>query len=1010
MLESLRRLGFLWVVLLIALASCSADTHGPDGVEGAGGGAVAPAQGPTAQAAMPASLRMAWLRSQQTAAGYDFVRDAGGTLRSKAGRHGATAEIAATARGVRLSSAEAVEDGGFELEVGTTSVGRGASPASRGVIAQRAEGQELVLEREDGVEERYLAGPLGVEQSYLVRERPAGHGPLVIAVAFAGLVPELADGAADRVLLVDDEGQVRAGYRDLVVADAEGREIAAQMEVRGGSVALVIDDVGASYPLEVDPLVWVQQQKLSASDGAAGDVFGVSVAVSGDTAVIGAYHDDDKGGDSGSAYVFVRSGAVWTEQQKLTASDGAAGDVFGVSVAVSGDTAVIGAYHDDDKGGDSGSAYVFVRSGGVWTQQKKLTASDGAAFDYFGRSVAVSGDTAVIGAYFDDVQGSLSGSAYVFVRSGGVWTQQKKLTASDGAAFDYFGSSVAVSGDTAVIGTLLDDDKGSDSGSAYVFVRSGGVWTEQQKLTASDGAATDYFGFSVAVSGDTAVIGTPYDDDKGSNSGSAYVFVRSGGVWTEQQKLTASDGAATDYFGFSVAVSGDTAVIGTPYDDDKGSNSGSAYVFVRSGGVWTEQQNLTANDGAAGDNFGYSVAVSGDTAVIGAVGDDDQGTNSGSAYVFTLMNKANGEACAAGSECASAFCADGVCCNTACDAGTCDACSIAAGAASDGTCALLTGPACDDADACTQSDTCQAGACTGSNPVICAAQDGCHDPGTCDPATGVCSNPSKADGSACDDADACTQSDTCQAGACTGSNPVTCAAQDGCHDAGTCDPATGVCASPNKADGTACDDGNACTQSDSCQAGSCAGADPVACTAQDQCHDVGTCDPATGVCSDPAKADGSACDDGDACSQTDACESGACVGADAKSCPAIDECHEAGTCDTATGDCSAPAKSDGEPCSVGTCQAGVCAPGPDGGTGGAGGASTSTGAGTSTGGTGASTSSGLSGSGPDESGGCGCRLAGADEDAQRGPIGLLVGVMLAAGVGRRRRRRSRRAA
>jgi len=377
--------------------------------------------------------------------------------------------------------------------------------------------------------------------------------------------------------------------------------------------------------------------RLLASDAAASDYLGYSVAVSGDTAVIGAYGDDDGGSDAGSAYVFVRAGGVWTQQAKLTAADAAQYDYFGYSAAVSGDTAVIGAYGDDDGGSSAGSAYVFVRSGGVWTQQAKLTVADAAQYDYFGCSVAVSGDTAVIGAYEDDDGGSAAGSAYVFVRSGGVWSQQAKLTAADAAANDFFGISVAVSGDTAVIGAYGDDDGGSLAGSAYVFVRSGGVWTQQAKLTASDAAANDSLGCSVAVSGDTAVIGASYDDDGGSAAGAAYVFVRSGEVWTQQTKLTASDAAQYDYFGCSVAVSGDTAVIGAYEDDDGGSDAGSAYVFVRSGGVWTQQAKLTAFDAAAVDYFGCSVAVSGDTAVIGAYCDDHaRGTDAGSAHIFDL--------------------------------------------------------------------------------------------------------------------------------------------------------------------------------------------------------------------------------------------------------------------------------------------------------------------------------------------------------------------------------------
>ena len=404
-----------------------------------------------------------------------------------------------------------------------------------------------------------------------------------------------------------------------------------------GAIALAMVFFLFFEPFPAGALTPIEVAKLVAPDGAAGDYFGYSVAVDGDTAVIGAYGVDYNGFNSGAAYVFIRSGGTWVLEAKLAASDRSAGDFFGYSVALEGDTAVIGAFNDDDNGPNSGSAYVFIRSGSSWVQQAKLTASDGAEYDSFGISVAIYGDTAVIGADYDDDNGPDSGSAYVFIRSGSSWVQQAKLTASDGASGDCFGVSVALDGDTAVIGVRYDDDKGSNSGSAYVFIRSSSSWTEQAKLTASDGASEDFFGYSVAVDGDTAVIGTFGDDDNGSKSGSAYVFIRSGISWVQQAKLTASDGAASDYFGNSVAVDGDIAVIGALYDDDNGLDSGSAYVFIRTGSSWVQQAKLTAPDGTYSDSFGYSVAVDGDTAaVIGVRYDDDMGDNSGSAYVFIL--------------------------------------------------------------------------------------------------------------------------------------------------------------------------------------------------------------------------------------------------------------------------------------------------------------------------------------------------------------------------------------
>src|SRR5947208_2877250 len=241
------------------------------------------------------------------------------------------------------------------------------------------------------------------------------------------------------------------------------------------------------------------------------------------------------------------------------------------------------------------------------------------------------------------------------------------------------------------------------------------------------------------------------------------------------------------------------------------------------------------------------------------------------------------------------------------------------------------GSACNDDNACTPSDTCQNGVCTGGNPVVCPAPDQCHDAGTCNPTTGTCSNPVKPNGSACNDDNACTRTDTCQSGACTGRNPVVCPAPDQCHDAGTCNPATGTCSNPVKPDGTACNDGNACTQTDTCQMGACTGTNAVVCPAPDQCHDAGTCNPGTGACSNPAKPDGSACSDGHACTRTDACECGVCRCGNPVVCPAPDQCHDAVPCHPGSGACSTPGAPHGPSCTLfractrtDTCQMGAC--------------------------------------------------------------------------------------
>lgn len=373
-----------------------------------------------------------------------------------------------------------------------------------------------------------------------------------------------------------------------------------------------------------------QRSKVVASDPSTDAQFGSTVSIDGNVMVVGAHKDQAKG----AAYVYVYNGSTWVEQAKLTASNGAEGDGFGFSVAASGDTVVVGAPYSDQKGLDAGSAYVFTRSGSVWTQQAELVAKDGASIDYLGISVSIDQNTIVTGAYYDDDKGADSGSAYVFSRNGSSWTQQAKLRASDGAAGDFFAYSVTVEANTIVAGAHWADTNGLDSGSAYVFTRSGSTWTEQAKLLPHDGAEQDYFGYSVSLSGDTVVIGAHWEDAKGNNSGSAYVFTRTAGTWTEQTKLFASDGAAHDVFGNSVSISGETIVIGAYQDDDKGMNSGSAYIFTRAAGTWSQKPKLLVTDGSSNDYFGYSVSIDGDNIAVGAYQDDDGGTDSGSAYIF----------------------------------------------------------------------------------------------------------------------------------------------------------------------------------------------------------------------------------------------------------------------------------------------------------------------------------------------------------------------------------------
>ena len=411
---------------------------------------------------------------------------------------------------------------------------------------------------------------------------------------------------------------------------------------------------------------WLEKAKLLASDGAVSDYFGGSVSVSGDLAIVGALLDNDNGTDSGSAYIFMPNDVDpnnWDQQTKLIASDGAADDRFGSSVSISGDLAIVGAFFNDSNGSDSGSAYIFTPNDidpNNWDQQAKLIASDGAASDRFGRSVSISGDLAIVGSYLDDDNGSDSGSAYIFAPNDiapNNWDQQAKLLASDGVASDHFGYSVSISGDYAIVGAYNSDGGVNGSGSAYIFKFNGTSWVEQQKLFASDGAANDHFGCSVSISGDLAIVGAYLDDDNGDASGSAYIFKFDGASWVQQQKLTASDGAYFDLFGDSVSIHGNTAIVGASNDDDNGDDSGSAYVFNRVGTTWTQQAKLIASDSVAYDHFGCSVSISGDYAIVGAYNSDGGVNGSGSAYIFvpvgtgelTLLAPNDGEELVAGS-------------------------------------------------------------------------------------------------------------------------------------------------------------------------------------------------------------------------------------------------------------------------------------------------------------------------------------------------------------------------
>ncbi|MDH5693441.1 MAG: FG-GAP repeat protein [Gammaproteobacteria bacterium] len=490
------------------------------------------------------------------------------------------------------------------------------------------------------------------------------------------------------------------------------------LKLLAGFALLALTACGDSGSDEVPPEhSFAQQAYLKALNADAFDVFGNSVALDGDTLVVGASNEQGdasstadnpnnnipQGDDSsaGAVYVFTRSNGVWSLQAYLKASNAGAEDGFGNSVALSGDTLAVGAYYEggdasssaaspNDNAPFAGAVYVFTRSGTSWSQQAYLKASNAGAGDEFGRSVALEGDTLAVAAPQEDgdvnstaaspndnVQDA--GAVYIFTRTGTSWSQQAYLKASNaGTTLDRFGGSVALDGDTLAVGASGEDgdanstaadpnDNGFNTGAVYVFTGSGTSWSQQAYLKASNAGGSDAFGGSVTLEGDTLAVGASGEagdadstaanpNDNASATGAVYVFTGSGANWTQQAYLKASNAGASDRFGLSLALSGNTLAVGTYIEagdadstaanpNDNASSAGAVYLFTRSGANWSQQAYLKASNAETGDEFGLSVALSGDTLAVGADGEDgdasstaaspnDNAPLAGAVYVF----------------------------------------------------------------------------------------------------------------------------------------------------------------------------------------------------------------------------------------------------------------------------------------------------------------------------------------------------------------------------------------
>ena len=578
---------------------------------------------------------------------------------------------------------------------------------------------------DERLEEWYVNDQRGLEHGFTLRQAPAGYGDsLELNLTVRGdLDLRIAnDGRAARFL--DAEGSPAVDYAGLVVWDAAGNDLPARMQRTAHGLRLIVEARGATYPLTIDPIA--SQAYLKPSNTETGDGFGWAVALQGNTIVVTApgedssatgvngNHADNGSVNSGAAYVFVRSGATWTQQAYLKPSNPDAGDAFGLSAAISENTIVIGSPSEDSMTAAvngpqadnsmpaAGAAYVFTRSGSVWTQQAYLKAINPGALDSFGTSVGISGFTIVVGSPGEDsnatgvflggnaAQGdntrSGAGAAYTFIRSGGIWSFHSYLKPSNTGEGDAFGSSVAISRDTVLIGspaedsnsTLINgdqaDNSASSAGAAYVFKRSGGLWSQQAYLKAPNAEAIDTFGTAVAIAGDTAVVGargedsnaTGVDGATGNNSasasGAAYVFVRRGGLWSNEAYLKASNTEQFDLFGDKVAIAADTIVVTATGEDsalsgsieNQGNNAssgaGAAYVFQRNAGIWSQQGFLKASNANAADVFGASAAISPLYVLVGATGEDSNSAavnfgqnnndaiDAGAAYVLNGVN------------------------------------------------------------------------------------------------------------------------------------------------------------------------------------------------------------------------------------------------------------------------------------------------------------------------------------------------------------------------------------
>ena len=634
-------------------ASLAVNTAGPNGIQGL-------------MDQLPAGLFPAAVSAMQTEdvpeTYYIIPTTVDGTAyRTENSDHKFAAKF--TPGGITLSAGEGSP---WDWSLRAASYGRQGSLRPLADSWPAAAGNRVEYVHANGLTEWYVNGPMGLQQGFTIPDSLAGGEGLVeVRVALSGSVTAEVEQNGQAAILRDAGGPGRLRYAGLYVYDDDGRRLDAYFEAVSGGWSILVDDTGAHYPITIDP--FLQRGQLTDSGGSGNDEFGYSIAVDGDTVVVGAPKDNNS---QGAAFVFTKpSGGLWADT-----SSGAKlrrngffrkdNDEMGYSVAIDGDNVAVGvpgAKFSLVLGTppfNIGEIDIFRRSrcGGSsgWSdcdEHSRFTDLGPKLEARIGTSVSISGSVLVAGGLSESEN---RGTVYIYTSAGGGGNNDAdaRLQSPDRSKGDRFGKSVAIDGDVVVVGAHREDHNGTnDSGAAYVFTKPTAGWSgtinTASKLTAGDKDADDALGWSAAMDGDVVVVGAIDDDASATvtNSGSVYVFVKPTSGWangTHTAKLTASDGLTDDQFGKSVGISGDTIVVGTQSDDGSGgadADYGSVYIFNKPSSGWADASapaTLTAGDGEVNDEFGFAVAISGGTIAVGARMDDPKGDNSGSAYVFTL--------------------------------------------------------------------------------------------------------------------------------------------------------------------------------------------------------------------------------------------------------------------------------------------------------------------------------------------------------------------------------------